>query len=1837
MNNFRLKKVMAVVICLVFLCNVFTVNIAALDAVSYVDENGASHSVTDYTVFTGGNSSITLNDGVYVVKSDVSVFGAIYVSGNADLILCDGYTLESRDRLVVNPGATLNIYGQSAGTGTLKAISAYQVYQSNRSDSIKVNGQLAINSGTVVANGEYQHTGISGSGTITINGGTVTATGGEDSAAIGGSHNDANANVNGTLIINGGTVTATGGRGGAGIGGAGKTGTATGGDWGTTVINGGTVTATTAYGSKAAAIGCGYLTNCGDITINGGTVTATAVADANGTKGEAIGKYGVYITGGGMEYRGTIGVVEINGGNVTANGSIGGSSTVLDWTNTTDSIYAAEYSSSNISILSDFQVGTSPVFANPDNIAGQTIHAYNGPYNYVNLLDDDGVTPIASPIKVIPGGVPVKPENPTKTGYTFVRWELGGSAYNFNTAVSSDIDVLAKWDQHYSVSYIGTTGVTETLAGNEYTEICSTNLPTTLTTGYYVVGLGATYNTRITIQGSVSIILRDGYTLNLNNGGIRVEEGNTLTVFGQTNSSGKLVCSYPGNGNAAIGSDAKSDANTTAKSGNIFIYGGEITATASNYAAGIGGGMYSAGGNITVNGGKVTAKGVQGAAIGDGYMGIGSRVDITGGTVIATGGAYSAAIGGSNASRSGVSTVNISGGTVTATAYSYTNTSTHVTTTYYGIGADDPDKAVVNLDWNTSDGSIFATNYNASTINFLNNFVLQGTYTVADVENIDGNRIVPCTSNIYTVDFIDETDLTAIYPQIKTVDGQTVARPNNPTKTGYRFVEWRLNGVAFDFSTPITANTVLRAHWVEGGDVSYIDEHGGSQVKAQGSYEYIETTGEAVTLSSGWYVVSGEISLAKRLVISGTVNIILSDGCVFDVPKGITCTGSNTLNIYAQSGGTGELNCKSPDANNAAIGGVSYAVPGNITINGGVIDAKASTYAAAIGGGSNHGGGYITINGGEVNAVGGTYSAAVGSAYNSQNSGDNTVIVINGGNVTATSSSGSAIGAGYSAVFDSITINGGYVNASSSGYHAGIGGRAKDTSAQPIVINGGYVSAQGGRNSAAIGARDSVPMKAVTINGGTVFATAGVNGTGIGDSPTYSNQDCIITLNWTSTEDTYYSDGYTGVVTFAKDFILDGTTTAATASNINGATIIPDVDLTVRFLDTDGVTELLLPQTVKNGMSATQPASDPEKPGYTFNGWFVDGSAFDFSYTLRNDTDIIADFEAIPVVSYLDENGDAQNCSVYYTVGNSTTALTNNWYVVNGEVITDSRITVSGTVNLILCDGVTLTAVKGIEVPDGATLNIYAQSGRTGALEVTLPDNNTAGIGVSNGEDAGTININGGVITVESGVDAAAIGGGNSGSVTFNGGNITANGFVGADMDAANGDGYSVTLNWTDESDSYYATIYKANITLENDFFYSGTTNLVDIPLNGYTTIVPATNFVEYYDGFGNRLACTSYTVLTDATSVYLNDGGWYVVNANTTITRAINVNGTSHIILCDGVTLRAQSITVGASGAVYIYGQKENTGIFRNIPPTSGTTALAGIGGSGNDAAGEIHILGGKIYATGYNGGAGIGGTLNPATSIEIARATVYAQGSEVSTAHGGAGIGSVARSGQITIYSGKITATGGYGAAGIGSGFNVTGTTNKQFEVTIYGGEIDAQGGSIESNGTYYYGAGIGGGTCVPPTGTTKPGLAYGDVNIWGGQITANTIGAGDILRTNSSTKPVSILLSWTNAGDFIEADSYSYTSSCLTFAKDFYLDSTTTLATESNIAGNRIVPTVANYDINGDGFFDVNDVAFVISASVGAVEMTATQEAKADINGDTVVDGFDAAKFDRIFYTV
>ena len=152
-------------------------------------------------------------------------------------------------------------------------------------------------------------------------------------------------------------------------------------------------------------------------------------------------------------------------------------------------------------------------------------------------------------------------------------------------------------------------------------------------------------------------------------------------------------------------------------------------------------------------------------------------------------------------------------------------------------------------------------------------------------------------------------------------------------------------------------------------------------------------------------------------------------------------------------------------------------------------------------------------------------------------------------------------------------------------------------------------------------------------------------------------------------------------------------------------------------------------------------------------------------------------------ISYLDATGTQQSCTTYTTVESSSTSWNSGWFVVNSNTTISDRITVSGTVNLILTNNATLTASKGITVGSDATLNIYAQTddeATMGALVADATNSNAnwyAGIGGVENADAGMITINGGKINATGNVGAGiGSGGGTStvGTITINGGIITA-------------------------------------------------------------------------------------------------------------------------------------------------------------------------------------------------------------------------------------------------------------------------------------------------------------------------------------------------------------------------------------------------------------------------------------------------------------------------------
>ena len=137
--------------------------------------------------------------------------------------------------------------------------------------------------------------------------------------------------------------------------------------------------------------------------------------------------------------------------------------------------------------------------------------------------------------------------------------------------------------------------------------------------------------------------------------------------------------------------------------------------------------------------------------------------------------------------------------------------------------------------------------------------------------------------------------------------------------------------------------------------------------------------------------------------------------------------------------------------------------------------------------------------------------------------------------------------------------------------------------------------------------------------------------------------------------------------------------------------------------------------------------------------------------------------------------------------------LGGEWYVVDTNITRDKPVRIDGKVNLILKNGVTLNAKKGIIVPAGSTLHIYGQKGESGSLVAKGDD--SAGIGGEDKKDTGKIYIHGGKIEATGDKHDAGIGSGaysKISAITIYGGQITANGgkggagigtgYVGGDM-----------------------------------------------------------------------------------------------------------------------------------------------------------------------------------------------------------------------------------------------------------------------------------------------------------------------------------------------------------------------------------------------------------------------------------------------------------------------
>ena len=561
-----------------------------------------------------------------------------------------------------------------------------------------------------------------------------------------------------------------------------------------------------------------------------------------------------------------------------------------------------------------------------------------------------------------------------------------------------------------SVSYYDENGKEQTAVCNDV--ITQENIESyeTLTTGWYAVEGTVTGNTRIKVEGTVNLILKDGCSFTVNDG-IEVNEGNALTIWGQQKGNGELKAQDVGTYCAGIGGGYGKSG------GNITVVGGNIIVTAYSAGAGIGGGAYGNGGMITIKGGEIEAKGGDaGAGIGGGGYGNGGTITITGGKIKAKGINGGAGIGGGRQGAGG--TIKIQGGNIYASIRDgwVANGDFAIGAGMNGSGGSlsIKDSVVItrgkineyNKDtWsgmifeNTeTDGIVYGTPTLSqeftleSTRNLLipENTSLQGTAKLINEGHIyvQGTLAEPVSGNVYyPLTIVDGTaegsDVSTYKNQLYGRADGTITLSGTNIPAGQVIGSWTCSDDTVTvtnstFTMPAKALTFTPNYLTA---VTYWDPVNQKNETAVCNVILTKNNSDKYkTLKDGWYAIEGNIAARKiwRITIMGDVNLILKDDCTFNVVRGISVNQGNTLTIWGQQEGNGALTVSSPAGLNAGIGGDNGETAGKIKINGGNISVKGGANAAGIGGGNGGGGGTIIITGGKVNAEGGINATGIG-------------------------------------------------------------------------------------------------------------------------------------------------------------------------------------------------------------------------------------------------------------------------------------------------------------------------------------------------------------------------------------------------------------------------------------------------------------------------------------------------------------------------------------------------------------------------------------------------------------------------------------------------------------------------------------------------------------------------------------------------------------------------------------------------------------------------------------------------------------------------------------------
>ena len=490
-------------------------------------------------------------------------------------------------------------------------------------------------------------------------------------------------------------------------------------------------------------------------------------------------------------------------------------------------------------------------------------------------------------------------------------------------------------------------------------------------------------------------------------------------------------------------------------------------------------------------------------------------------------------------------------------------------------------------------------------------------------------------------------------------------------------------------------------------------------------------------------------------------------------------------------------------------------------------------------------------------------------------------------------------------------------------------------------------------------------------------------------------------------------------------------------------------------------------QTIQQGQQVQRPA-DPVKEGYTFIGWYdkndLDNKYYNmpewnFRYSVTGDMELVAQWmEPMKIstepITYLDKDGKQQTCTKYtvlesviiddfFNSDDKWYDLPAGWYVVKGNVTFTPRLDTHGAVNLILTDGSHLTAQWGINVKEGDTFTVYAQStdeNTMGKLTACLseeeptsdikyyvwPDRGMTGIGSSvryRKHNSGLIESDGDII--------------------INGGNIRARGQAGA---ACIGGSSGDNVTWSYESDIRQC----GSVTINGGIVRTETAKRYDISYN---------NGIGSVWGYGGSVTINGGTVVAEARADAIATGRNGIITINGgNITARGGLGEGSPIGLGAGSGIGSDSvinnITING-GNIDAYSARDGLGIG------SASTAKVEINGgdikavSNDEAAiglceystGSVSITNGKITAIGQGSADGIGGY-----------ADVSITGGEINVSVEGSGVAIGGNGGKsITIQGNAIKSISSKMGTCIG-GNNRNGSAK---DITILDAELPLLGG--------------------------------------------------------------------------------------------------------------------------------------------------------------------------------